>query len=134
MMGKGISVDHAGSTRERPMLSVTVKRKVYYDAKAGTLAGSVDGLEDSLNLLEGKAKDFAPVRRGILRGGIFQRLKRFSGAVISPVLYSLFQERGTRYMEAANRGRGYMKPAADFLKARVAGIFGKSIRSGIRRS
>ena len=113
------------------MVKVSVTTKKRHDTKKGLSEGVQDGLEAYLRILQNQSKQLAPVDTGLLRGSIRSTLKGFIGKVFTLVEYAIYQEEGSR---AANGGRGYFKPAVDITRNRIAAIFGKAIRSGIRKN
>ena len=90
--------------------------------------GSLNGLKELVYLIENKAKYYAPVDTGKLKSSIYSRVKNYIGIITSPATYSSYQEDGTYRMSAANRGKGFFKPAIQFAKTRVSAIMGKNIR------
>ena len=87
-----------------------------------------------MKILEAQTKDLAPIDTGFLRASIFSRIKKAVGIVATRISYAFYQEEGTPggQMDAANQGKGFMKPAAGFVKSRLSAIFGREIRSGFR--
>ena len=112
------------------MVKMKVKRKIYHDPKKGLKRGVQESLTEITNLLHTSSKAYAPVDTGFLRGSIFQKFGKFKSWVVARADYSIFQEEGKR---AANGGRGFMKPAAQYVKTKLTGILGRNIRFWLRR-
>ena len=110
------------------MMKVRVEHKKFHHPIKGIIDGADGAIKETLALLETTTKAYAPVDTGFLRGGIFTRIARRVGYMISPARYSIYQE------NTANGGAGYIKPAVAFVRTRVTGIFGKNLRSAMRRS
>lgn len=115
-------------------VKVTVKRKVIHNAVKGISVGTEDGLEKVILALKAQVKANAPVDKGILRGSIFSKLKKLSGFVKTNNEYAIYQEEGTKNMRAANGGKGFFKPAIDYIKVRMGAIMSSEIRKAIRRN
>ena len=94
--------------------------------------GYLKGLDELIKMTENQAKKYAPVDTGFLKGLIMSKRKGTRGFVISRAKYSWFQEDGTMFMKAANHGKGFMKPAAQYVKTKISAIMGKAIRSAIK--
>jgi hypothetical protein len=153
MLRESMSVLYA--MRGLKMVKVTVNRKIKHNAKKGVTQGVLQGLEASLIELERRAVKNAPHDKGALRASITRERKGLTGFVGTNLIYAMIQEFGgvikainAKYLRfkikghwvtkkqvtipAANGGKGYMRPAAAWLKPRIGAIFGKYIRAGIR--
>jgi hypothetical protein len=63
--------------------------------------------------IETDAKEICPVLSGALQRSIRHETDTMDlkADIGSDLEYALYQEEGTRYMQAANGGRGFLKPA-----------------------
>lgn len=84
-------------------------------------------VEASCHLIEGKAKDFAPVDTGALRDSITTQIdelpKTIRGVVAPHVHYAIYQEFGTYKMKA----QPFMRPAVDESRDAINEIFRNNI-------
>ena len=118
------------------MISARVTTKKIHNVENGVTVGIQKAIEEVAIAIEGQAVLLLDnhVRTGVLRGSI----TRASGdnknemVVGSNVEYAIYMEEGTRFMPAANQGKGYFKPAVERVKTRLSAIVGRIIRAEIR--
>jgi len=84
-----------------------------------------DSIKKAAQIFEREAKRLSPVDTGFLRTNIKSSSK--GDKVISNAAYSAAQEYGTSKMSAANKGKGYMRPAAKKTKTKMLKVYGKSL-------
>lgn len=109
-------------------------QKYKKDTAKALQKGYLNALKEITDLVEEKAKEYAPVDTSNLRNKISSKIiKKTSSIVSSKAPYSIYQEQGTIYMSAANRGKGFFKPAVQFVRTRISAIVGKNLRSAFRR-
>lgn len=116
------------------MIKATVTRKKKHNARAGVLEGLEKSVAEIAIAIEGQAKLNAPVDTGILRASITRNIEGLNASVGSNVEYAIYQEEGTRRMEAANSGKGFLKPAVERIRQKLTAIVGRNIRIGIRKN
>jgi len=94
------------------------------------------GMEAASLFVEGAAKKLSPVDLGLLSGSINHRVVKSMGRTIGQigtnVEYAPYQELGTSKMKAANRGRGFLRPALDDNKATVLKIISDRIKEPLK--
>ena len=110
------------------MVNVTVKSKRIHNTGKGVVVGSVSGLREVVIAIESQSKALSPVDTGFLRASITNRIVKLTGYIYSRISYAIHQEK------TANRGQGYLSPAAKIVVRRIIPLMGKNIRSGIRRN
>lgn len=116
------------------MIKSTVTRKRIHNVEKGLTAGTQKAVEEVAIAIEGQAVLNAPVDTGVLRSSITRNVGKYEASVGSSVEYAIYQEEGTRFMPAANQGKGYLKPAVERVKTRLSAIVGRIIRAEIRSS
>ena len=115
------------------MINAKVKQGIKRNTRKAVQKGCENGLKEVIELLEKKVEDYAPRDEGTLKNSIRSKIKSLTGWVSTDVDYAIFQEEGTYKMSAANHGKGFFKPAIDFIRTRINAMFGKAIRSALRR-
>ncbi|HMA77564.1 MAG TPA: HK97-gp10 family putative phage morphogenesis protein [Candidatus Paceibacterota bacterium] len=107
---------------------MSVVRKQYVDmAKVARDAGEYT-VQEVAFAVQGQAVALAPKDTSNLASSIdVKRNSDVESEVYTNVEYAIYQEFGTRNMEAAN-GKGYMRPAVDEIKSRLAKIWRQTFR------
>jgi HK97 gp10 family phage protein len=94
------------------------------------------GMEAASLFVDAAAKKLSPVDLGLLSGSISHRVVKSIGQTIGQigtnVEYAPYQELGTSKMEAANGGRGFLRPALDDNKATVLKIISDRIKEPLK--
>jgi hypothetical protein len=118
------------------MIDVQVKRIKKHNATKGTIEGIEKAMKEFIIGVESQAKAFAPVDTGFLRASIRNRvinkIANITGVVFTKVKYAIHNSKLGR--NAANGGQGFLSPALNKMRTKVTAIFGRNVRSEIRRS
>jgi HK97 gp10 family phage protein len=110
-------------------MGVTVKRTVHIpvsqivveSARNATLAVAKEGA--------GQAAALAPVKDGALKGSIdAQSTGRDTAIYGTNIEYGIYQEFGTSKM----RAQPFLRPSADWLRAKAANIYAKVLKGALR--
>ncbi len=113
------------------MLSMRVTTRLIHDPKEGIEKGTELGLETFLTALEAQVVALTPVKKGMLKGKNTKERRGLRGRIFNNTIYAIYQEEGSK---AANQGKGFFKPSVALLINKITTIFGRSIRSELRRS
>ena len=98
-----------------------IERKKYVDMTQVVKAASGYTVDEVAYAVQAQAVSNAPSVTGYLRGSIsVKSVSEKEAEVYSNVEYAIYQEFGTRNMQAAMGGKGYMRPAVDNIRKRLA--------------
>ena len=113
------------------MISVRVLKSV--KSEKAIKEGYKDALDEIMKELKTKTIAYAPERTGDLKRSVDTEVHGTRGILTVDMNYAGFQEFGTMYMEAANMGIGYVRPAVKKVEGQISRIVGNAIRKAFRR-
>lgn len=115
------------------MVKMTLRELKSTNTVAAIRYGYKDALKEIVKRLEKETFDYAPQDTGALKGSISSSVKGNQGIVKADMDYAAYQEFGTMYMDAANNGVGFMRPAVNKIKTQISQIVSVAIRKAFRR-
>jgi len=112
-------------------VSNKVTRKKHVDMRKFTRDASRLTIDEAAAVVEGNAATTAPADTGTLRNSIGRRVLRDDLAeVFSDVEYAVYQEFGTRFMQA----QPFMRPALDGLRSDLNRVWSKATGESYARN
>lgn len=86
--------------------------------------GLSEAIKKSIFLIEGQAKQNAPVDTGRLRASILTELHPLTASVMPTVNYAIYVHEGTRFM----RGRPFLGDAVQQTQDEISDIFSEALK------